>query len=129
MPEKQGEMPFYESAEDATYSAILDSRKPVKEVAHALWPHLHIDSAYARLKGALKSERPEKLTAGEHIFIANYCQQFHFLYYCEKQLHHSGSTPVAPEDEQLRLQQIIIQGQRELTQAMNRYNALRPGAK
>lgn len=129
MPEQQAEMPFFESAENATYSAILASRKPLKEVALALWPSMKMDSAYARLKGALNEDRPEKLTADEHVFIANHCQQYHFLHYIEHQCHHAGTQAVAPEDELANLQHDIVKGQHALTQALNRYNALRAGVK
>jgi len=129
MHELQQEMPFYESAEDATYSAILDSKKPVKEVAHALWPSMKMDSAYSRLKGALKEDRKEKLSSDEHLFIANYCQKFHWHYYNENQLHHAGSQLVKQEDELAKLEHQILKGQQALTQALNRFNALRGGAK
>ncbi len=127
--EIQAEMPFFESAEDATYTAILASRKTIKEVAVGLWPHLCMDSAYARLKGALSAERPEKLAADEHLFIANFCGQWHFLHYVENQCHHSGTRKVEPADELATLQEAILKGQRELTQSLNRFNSLRAGAK
>jgi hypothetical protein len=135
----QSEMPWYESAEDATSSALAKGRalilsrvnnkklNHIKVAAVALWPGLNNeDSAYARLKDALNPDRPAKLTADEHIFLANFCQEYDFLRYTEAQCHHAGSELLKPEDEQAHLQQIIIQGQRELTQALNRYNALRP---
>jgi hypothetical protein len=127
--ETQAEMPFFESAEDATHSAIIASRKPLKEVALSLWPSMKMDSAYARLRGALNHDRPEKLSADEHIFIANHCEQYHFLHYIENQCHHAGSQRVTPADELAHLQQDILKGQQALTQAMNRYAALRQGVK
>jgi len=119
-PEQQAEMPFFESAEDATYSAILASHKPIKAIAHALWPHLQIDSGYARLKGALSHDRPEKLTADEHVFIANHCEQYQFLHYVENQCHHSGTKRVEPADEKAELQRQLIRNMQEHRQLVNR---------
>ena len=117
---RQAEMPFYESAEDASYSAILKSHKAPKEIAHAIWPALKLDTAYARLMGALKHARPEKLTADEHILIANYCGQYDFLYYIEIQCHHAGSVLLAPEDEAAQLQREYIQSVKAQTQITKR---------
>lgn len=123
-PEPQVEMPFFESAEDATYSAILASRKPIKQIALALWPSMKIDSAYARLKGALNPDRPEKLSADEHIFIANHCNQFQFLYYTENQCHHSGTNPCSPEDEKAELQRKAEQTVSEMKAIVRRLEAI-----
>jgi len=121
--ELQAEMPFYESAEDATHSAILASRLPLKEVAAVLWPALKTDSAHARLRGSLNTDRPEKLTADEHIFIANHCQQFHFLHYTAQQCHHSQPVPVDPDDEKAELQKQFIRSVTELRQLAGRIGA------
>lgn len=106
---KQIEMPFYESAEDASYSSILKSKKSPKEIAHQLWPALNLDSAYARLMGSLKHSRPEKLTADEHILIANITGEFDFLYYCAQGCHHSRPEPVSHEDEFEQLQRVYVE--------------------
>lgn len=114
MNPQQAEMPFYESAEDATHSAILRSRIPPKEIAHALFPDLKMDSAYARLMGSIKHSRPEKLTADQHIFIANYCQEYDFLYYCAQNCHHSQPVSVEPEDELVRQEREFIESVKRL---------------
>lgn len=137
----QSEMPWYESAEDATSTALTKGRAMIlsrvnnkkqnhfKVAAVALWPWLNNeDSAYARLKDALNPDRPVKLTADEHIFLANLAQEYDYLRYTEAKCHHAGTQPVKPEDEQIQLQQIILQSQLALTQALNRFNALRSGA-
>lgn len=103
----QTEMPWFETAEDATHNAIQHSGKSPKQVAHMLWPHLKQDSAYARLMGALKTDRPEKLTADEHICIAVFCGEFDFLHYVASQCHHTQPEPVDLEDEALELDRQI----------------------
>jgi hypothetical protein len=90
---------FHACAEDATMAAIHKSGKPLKAIAYELWPSLKMDTSYARLRGCLNHDRPEKLTADEHLAIARIVQQFDFLHYCAQELHHARPDPVAPEDE------------------------------
>ncbi len=99
----QSEFPFHETAEDATNTAIIRSGKPFKDVAHAIWPSLKIDMAYARLKNCLRPDAREVLHADDHIYIANYVGQHDFLYYCAQRCHPSRPDPVKPEDEQAEL--------------------------
>lgn len=116
----QHEMPFFESAEDASYSAIISSRKPPKEIALTLWPSMKSDSAYARLMGALKHTRPEKLTADEHILIANHTGHYDFFYYVQNQCHHAGAQPVTPEDEDKAFRRELNDNITKVLQALSR---------
>lgn len=120
----QSEMPWFETAEDATTSAIQHSGKAFKEVAHALWPSMKMDSAYARLKGALNSERPEKLTADEHLFIANHCERYHFTAYVCAQTHHSQPDPIEPVDEAMELDRRIDANLRDVRKLLERRERL-----
>jgi len=95
----QKAFPFHETAEDATNTAIIRSGKPFKEVALALWPEKKADSAYAMLKNALRAEHRDKLTADQHLFIANHCGEYDFVYYCCQNTSHGQPEPVEPEDE------------------------------
>lgn len=122
-PDGQREMSWFECAEDATLSALHKSKiKPVA-IALKLWPAMKPDSAYARLMGALKRSRPEKLTTDEHVLIAHETQQYDYLYYVEAQCHHAGSRPVEPAEEAVELQRAILKGQEELKVLYNRLAA------
>jgi hypothetical protein len=120
--QEQTAFPFYDCAEDATNSAILNSGKSYKEVAHYIRPEISMDSAYAWLKNALKDDARETLSADRHIMIANYCQRFDFLYYVAGKCHHSRPLPVEPEDEKAELQRQFIKAVTELRQLSSRIN-------
>lgn len=117
MSSKQLDFSFHGSAEDATSAAIHKSGMAMKQVAHELWPSLKMDTAYSRLRGCLNADRPEKLTADEHLHVARITQQFDFLYYCAQDCQHSRPEPVAPEDERDRLK-------REFNQNVERLSTL-----
>ena len=100
---------FHASAEDATSAAIHKSGKAMKALAYELWPSLKMDSAYARLRGCLNPERPEKLSADEHLALARLTGQYDFLHYCAQELHHSRPEPVAPQDEAATLKRQMLE--------------------
>lgn len=120
-------MPFFETAEDATYSAIMRSGKSIKAIAIALWPSMKADSAYARLSGSLKGTRPEKLLSDEHLFIANFCGEYDWLYYNASACHHSRPEQIAPEDEKESLQREFISSVENLSRMANQIKALSGG--
>lgn len=101
---------MFDSAEEATAAAIASSDREFKDVAHALFPDLKPQTAYAKLKDMLgrKDERDSTLSADQHIFIANYVQRYHYLQYVASRCHHSMPHPVAPQDELADLQRQFI---------------------
>jgi hypothetical protein len=123
------QLPFcsmFDSAEEATSAAIVRSGKEFKEVAHAIFPALNPASAYARLKAALNPEKPEKLTADEHLLIANFCNEYDYLYYCASKCHHSTPQPVAAGDEQAELMRrfvAAVEDQKRLAARLEEVNA------
>lgn len=119
---------FHASAEDATAAAIHKSGKPMKALAYELWPSLKMDSAYARLRGCLNADRPEKLTADEHLTIARLCGQFDFLHYCAQECQHSRPEPVTPEDELTVLLRTVSAQAPGLISALQRIDKIRGGA-
>lgn len=107
---QQTALPFYESANEATNSAILRSGKTHQQVAVMLRPELtNVASAYAWLKNALKDDPDarEKLSGEQHILIANYCGEYDWLFYSCNQCHHSQPVPVEPADEAMELDREI----------------------
>lgn len=94
---------WYDSAEEAVNAAIMKSGKAPKVVAVGLWPHMKMDSAYARLKNALNPDKPEKLTLDEIILICRLCEEFDPLHYMADELSHTRPQFRAPEDEEADL--------------------------
>ena len=123
----QMDFSFHASAEDATAAAIHKSGKAMKQIAADLWPSLKMDTAYARLRGCLNADRPEKLSADEHLLAARLCEQYDFLHYCAVELHHSKPEPVAPEDERARLQREFVESTRALTKLAERIESIGGG--
>lgn len=62
----QGKL-FFEDEYEALNLMVSNSQKTAKELAGFLFPHLKLDSAYARLKSCLNPERDERLTFGQII--------------------------------------------------------------
>ena len=117
---QQALMPFYESAEEATNSAILRSGNTFQEVAHKLRPELKIDSAYAWLKNALKDGQREKLSSDQHVLIANLCGEYEWLHYSNSQCHHKRTEPLEPDDEAIELDREINTTLKSVEQLLKR---------
>lgn len=117
-------MPFYESAEEASNSAIIRSEKTFKQVAAHLRPEANIDSAYAWLKNALKDGPTEKLSSDQHMLIANYCGEYDWLYYSCMGCSHSRPDLVSPDDEKANLQREFNKSVGDLKTMLNRIQAI-----
>lgn len=115
---------IYDGWQEAVNVAIVNSGKSMKQVAVALWPHMKMDSAYARLKGALNPEKPEKLQFDEIIFICNYCGQFDPLYFMAQECGHSRPELRIPEDEQALLMQRFNESVTEVKKIAQRLEQL-----
>lgn len=113
---------WYDSAEEAVNAAIVRSGKKPKEVANALWPGMKMDSAYARLKNALRGDKPEKLTLDEIIQICRVTDRFDPLYYMADELSHGRPQPRAPEDEQADLAHEAARLAQSVQQLMRRFD-------
>lgn len=117
------QLPFcsmFDSAEEATNAAIVRSGKEFKQVAQAVFPSLAAQSAYARLKSCLNPEKDEKLSADEHLFVANFCGEYDYLYYSAGKCHHSLPQPIAPQDEQAELQRRVVSAVEDLKRLASR---------
>lgn len=120
----QTDFGFHASAEDATTAAIHKSGRPMKVIASDLWPGLKMDTAYSRLRGCLNQDRPEKLTADEHLAIARLCGEFDFLHYAAQELQHSRPEPVAPEDARDQLNRQVIAVGAQLKGLLDRLDSI-----
>lgn len=65
--ESQNEL-FHDDINDAIGSLIL-ALGGYKKVAADLWPHMAMNSAYARLKACLRDDKDEKLSPHELIYL------------------------------------------------------------
>ena len=97
----------FESSEAATKHAIHASGKNLKDVAAALWPDKTPNAAHTLLANALNDNRVERLTADQHIFVANHVQQYHWLAYAACRTGHDTPRKLAPEVQLAEMQQQI----------------------
>ncbi|MEN8821966.1 MAG: hypothetical protein ABF271_12775 [Abyssibacter sp.] len=107
-------MPFFDSAEAATLHAIQASGKDPKQIAAALWPDKSVPAARTALLNALNENRAERLTADQHMFVANFCGQYDWLYYASHKCRHSRPHQLTPEAETARINQALQEKAREL---------------
>lgn len=105
----QQAMPFFESDKAATKYAIQASGKTPKEVAAALWPNKTVERAQTDLLNALNENRDSQLSTDEHIFIANYCGQFDWLYFSCHRCCHSRPVAQTPEDRKAQVEAAILE--------------------
>ena len=102
----QGKL-FFEDEYEALNLMISNSEKSAKELAVFLFPHLKVDSAYARLKSCLNPERDERLTFGQIIAAMRFCESYEPLMYACDETQHARPDRRAPEDEEVRLVEAI----------------------
>lgn len=118
---------FYEDEFEALALMISNSDKAFKDVAQHLFPHLKMESAYAKLKACLNSDKDERLTFGQIIIAMKFCERFDpILYACDDTLHHRPSRK-APADEEAKYVEVLEQCASTMTKAMAHLEALRRG--
>jgi hypothetical protein len=122
----QEAFPFFESSEAATKHAIQASGREIKEVARALWPDKTVDAARTALSNALNENRSERLTADQHIFIAQFTGRFEWLHYACHQLSHTRPVPVTPAEQAAALQAALFEKSGELRALLDQVDALKP---
>jgi len=109
---------FYDDEYEAMALTISDSQKTFKEVAAHLFPHMKLDSAYARLKACLNESKDERLTFGQVIAMCKFCDRWHALmYFCDETMHARPDRKAA-DDERLRLTSAIADASVTLQKAM-----------
>lgn len=118
--------PFFDSSEAATRHAIEASGRDPKDVAHALWPDKNVAAARTALLNALNENRPERLTADQHAFVARYCQRYDWLYYVCYQLSHSRPVPQTAADQAAQIQTALFSKAEEMRGLLNQIELLKP---
>lgn len=98
---------MYDDEYDALNQMISNSQKATKDVAVFLFPHLKMESAYARLKACLNSDKDDRLSFGQIIAAMRFCGTFDpLMYACDETLHGRPDRK-APEDQAARIAETI----------------------
>jgi hypothetical protein len=115
----QGEMPFYEDPEQAL-EACVQALGGAKKVGPMLWPDKGIDNARTYLLACLNSDRPEKLSYSQIVFIFKEARAigFHagfewFAHQCEYE-----ARPITRAEEMDRLTSVIESSSKTLAGAL-----------
>ncbi|MER2537657.1 MAG: hypothetical protein ABTQ26_00295 [Azonexus sp.] len=116
---------FYDDEYEALNLMVSNSTKSAKELAVFLFPHLKMDSAYARLKSCLNPERDERLTFGQIIAAMKFCECYDPLAFACDETMHARPERKAPEDEEVRLVEAINGAANMLGKAMRQLEHLR----
>ena len=116
---------FFEDEYEALNLMISNSGKTAKELAVFLFPHLKMDSAYARLKACLNPDKDERLTFGQIIAAMKFCERYEpLMYACDETLH-ARPDRRAPKDEEVRLVEAMNSASSMLAKAMKQLEVLR----
>lgn len=101
---------FYDDHHNAVASAIDNNVHGLsfKQVAGAMWPHMKIDSAYARLKACANPDKDEKLDLAEIRHLCQITGRFEPLYWLCDELSHARPQQRAPKDKQAELVEAFI---------------------
>lgn len=119
----QGKL-FFEDEYEALNLMISNSEKSVKELAGFLFPHMKVDSAYARLKACLSPDRDERLTFGQIIAAMRFCECYEPLMFACDETFHARPDRRAPEDEEVRLVEAINGAAEVMQKAMRQLEHL-----
>lgn len=119
---------FYEDEYEALNMMVSHSSRSAKELAGYLFPHLKLDSAYARLKACLNPEKDERLTFGQIIAAMKFCEQYDpLLFACDETMHARPARKVVKEEE-ARLVEMMESAAATMERAMRHLNDLKARA-
>lgn len=109
---------FYDDEFDAIATAIGNSGKPFKLVAAHIFPDMKPESAYSRLKECCSPTGNQHLTFGQVIRVMAYCESYDpLLHACDETLH-ARPDRKAPEDEAVKLVEVIASAANTMERAM-----------
>lgn len=116
---------FYDDEFDALATAIGNSGKPFKIVAAHMFPDMKPESAYAKLKACCSPTGGERLTFGQVIRLMAFCESYDPLYYgCDETLH-ARPDRKAPEDEAVKLVEVLNGAAQTMERAMRAIDHLK----
>lgn len=115
---------FYDDEFDAIATAIGNSGKPFKLVAAHMYPDMKPESAYSRLKECCNPSGDQRLTFGQVMRLMVFCESYDpLLYACDETLH-ARPDRKAPEDEAVKLAEVINSAANTMERAMKAMNHL-----
>ena len=109
---------FYDDEFDAIATAIGNSGKPFKLVAAHIFPDMKPESAYSRLKECCNPMGTQHLTFGQVIRLMAYCESYDPLQYACDETLHARPDRKAPEDEAVKLVEVIASAANTMERAM-----------
>ena len=109
---------FYDDEFDAIASAIGNSGKKFGDVAMFMFPDMKAESAYSRLKACVNPTGDQRLTFGQVIRLMAYCESYDpLMHACDETLH-ARPDRKAPEDEAVKLVEVINTAAHTMERAM-----------
>jgi hypothetical protein len=98
---------FYDDEMDAIQTAIGDSGKTFMAVAQHMFPDMKAESAYAKLKTCCAPAGDQRLTFGQVLRLMRFCECYDPLYHACDETLHARPDRKAPEDEAVKLAEVI----------------------
>jgi hypothetical protein len=98
---------FYDDEFDAIATAIGASGKDFKKVAGFMFPDMKPESAYARLKACCSPTGDQRLTFGQVVRLMGFLECYDPLYHACDETLHARPDRKAPEDEFVKLAEVI----------------------
>ncbi|MDP2074615.1 hypothetical protein [Hydrogenophaga sp.] len=116
---------FYDDEFDAITQAVNDSGKTWKQVAAHIFPDMKPDSAYARLKTCASATGDQRLTFGQVLRLMAFCECYDpLMHACDETLH-ARPDRKAPEDEAVKLAEVINGAANTIERAMRAMEQLK----
>lgn len=109
---------FYDDEFDAIATAIGNSGKDFKKVAAFMFPDMKPESAYARLKACVNPTGDQRLTFGQVVRLMSFCECYDPLYHACDETLHARPDRKAPEDEAVKLVEVLNGAAQTMERAM-----------
>ena len=116
---------FYDDEYDAIATAIGASGKEFKTVAAHIFQDMKPESAYARLKACCSPTGDQRLTFGQVIRLMAFCECYDPLYHACDETLHARPDRKAPEDESVKLVEVMNSAAQTMERAMKAMEHLR----
>lgn len=115
---------LYDDEFDAMTTAIGNSGKKFGDVAMHMFPDMKPESAYSRLKNCVSSLGDQHLSFGQVVRLMCYCECYDpLLYACDETLH-ARPDRKAPEDEAVKLAEVMNNAASTMERAIKAINHL-----
>jgi hypothetical protein len=109
---------FYDDELDAIQTAIGNCGKTFMAVAQHMFPDMKAESAYAKLKACCNPAGDQRLTFGQVIRLMRFCECYDPLYHACDETLHARPDRKAPEDEAVKLVEVISGAANTMERAM-----------